>query len=314
MSDRDTEKDDQRHSEAGEPDLITDPEELALAESRNALRQFDIGMEILDEWLSSNGEFRLRISHLLILNRVILEGVNKFAGTFRATPIKIGGSVHLPPDPTQVPIFVEDFCDYINSNRSRSAIHLAAFALWRLNWIHPFADGNGRTARIVSYMLLSAGLGYRIPGIRTIPEQISENKQPYYRALESADKAFDEGTIDVSAMESLLEEKLATQLLQVHAAAKLTKKMPVRSTKTGAVAVKNIARSSFMEADVEYISSEGRYTPVYVINLPPTALTSQVSPQPQKGWVERNSALITAIATIISAVIAATITWLVTKK
>jgi hypothetical protein len=46
-----SENDSQRHSEAGEPDLITDPAELALAESRNALRQFDIGMEILDEWL-----------------------------------------------------------------------------------------------------------------------------------------------------------------------------------------------------------------------------------------------------------------------
>ena len=308
-----SEHDSQRHSEVGEPDLITDPAELALAESRNALRQFDIGMEILDEWLSSKREVRLKISHLLILNRVVLEGINRFAGTFRSTPIKIGGSSHVPPDPTQVPIFVEDFCEYINSNRSKSAIHLAAYALWRLNWIYPFADGNGRTARIVSYMLLCAGLGYRIPGTKTIPEQIAENKTPYYRALESADRAFEIGDIDVSAMEALLEEKLATQLLQVHESARQTKarnislRTPVHITNQG-------RRPATMEADVEYIRPDGHYTPVYVINLPPAALTFQTNPGPAKGWVERNSALITAIATILSAAIAGTIAWLVATR
>jgi fido (protein-threonine AMPylation protein) len=301
----------QRHSEAGEPDLITDPAELALAESRNALRQFDIGMEILDQWLTSKKEARLRISHLLILNRVVLEGINRFAGTFRSTPIKIGGSSHVPPDPTQVPIFVEDFCEYINSNRNKSAIHLAAYALWRLNWIHPFADGNGRTARIVSYMLLCAGLGYRVPGTKTIPEQIAENKTPYYRALEIADRAFESGVIDVSAMEALLEEKLATQLLQVHEAAKTAK---TRSWARNQVVPSPDRQPSTVEAGVEYIRPDGRYTPVYVINLPPAALTSSPAPGPAKAWAERNAALITAFATIVSAIIAASITWLALKK
>lgn len=307
------EDDTQRHSEAGEPDLITDPAELALAESRNALRQFDIGMEILDEWLSSKKEFHLKISHLLILNRVVLEGINRFAGTFRSTPIKIGGSSHIPPDPTQVPIFVEDFCEYVNSNRNKSAIHLAAYALWRLNWIHPFADGNGRTARIVSYMLLCVGLGYRIPGTKTIPEQIAENKSPYYRALERADTAFETGLVDVSAMEALLEEKLATQLLQVHEAARQVKTRGVSAGTPVRIVVQD-KQPSVVEAGVEYIRSDGRYTPVYVINLPPAALTSSSNPGPTKSWAERNAAFITAFATIVSAIIAATITWLAIKK
>jgi len=37
----------ERHSESSEPDLISDPQEVAAAEARNALRQFDVGMEIL---------------------------------------------------------------------------------------------------------------------------------------------------------------------------------------------------------------------------------------------------------------------------
>jgi Fic family protein len=88
--------------------------------------------------------------------------------------------------------------------------------MWRLNWIHPFTDGNGRTSRALSYLVLCVKLGYRLPGSRTIPDQISENKTPYYEALEKADKEFEKGTVDVSAMEELLSAMLATQLMEVH--------------------------------------------------------------------------------------------------
>src|ERR1700691_2453032 len=44
-----------------------------------------------------------------------------------------------------------------------NAIHLAAYILWKLNWIHPFADGNGRTARAVSYAVLCIKLDGLLP-------------------------------------------------------------------------------------------------------------------------------------------------------
>jgi Fic family protein len=49
---------------------------------------------------------------------------------------------------------VQSLCEYINDNW-QSTVHLAAYVLWKMNWIHPFADGNGRTARAVSYVVLS---------------------------------------------------------------------------------------------------------------------------------------------------------------
>ena len=85
-----------------------------------------------------------------------------------------------------------------------------------MNWIHPFADGNGRTSRILSYLVLCGRLGQSLPGTHTIPEQISENKDPYYQALEEADRHFKKGTINVSSMENLLEKYLANQLVQLH--------------------------------------------------------------------------------------------------
>ncbi|MBV9180292.1 MAG: Fic family protein [Acidobacteria bacterium] len=66
----------------------------------------------------------------------------------------------------------------------RSAFHLAAYVMWRLNWIHPFVNGNGRTTRAVSYYVLCAKLEVYIPGVTTVPELIGHNKDPYYKALE----------------------------------------------------------------------------------------------------------------------------------
>ena len=107
-------------------------------------------------------------------------------------------------------------CEYIQSLWSdRSPIHLSSYVMWRLNWIHPFVDGNGRTSRAVSYLVLCAKLGYRLPGTKTIPERIAEEKRPYYAALGQADKAWQEGRVDVSEMERPLESHLEAQLAEI---------------------------------------------------------------------------------------------------
>jgi Fic family protein len=145
-----------------------------------------------------------------------LDGLSSYAGVYRPAGIAIKGSKHTPPEAHLVPELVEDLCDYVNANWDRSPLHLASYVLWRLNWIHPFVDGNGRTTRAISFVVLCARLGYRVPGSNTIPEQISCDKNPYYEALELADAAYENGKkIDVSAMESLVGTLLAKQLAGV---------------------------------------------------------------------------------------------------
>jgi Fic family protein len=174
---------DDRRSEADEPVLITDPVELARHEAANALDQYDEGMAELERWLA--GKPRLKVSLVLSLHRLALDGINRYAGNFRPAGVAIRGSRHKPVAPADVPRYVEEMLQYVEDNWSRrTAIHLASYVLWRLNWIHPFSDGNGRTARILSYMVLCGRLGTRLPGTNTIPEQIAANKKPYYDALE----------------------------------------------------------------------------------------------------------------------------------
>lgn len=205
-----------RKSEAEIPPLIEDPIALAKKEAENALVQFDWGMEEVERWIAGD-QPRLRVSTLLDLHRKAMDGIDPYAGNFRPAGVAIRGSGHQPISGDDVPRYVEEMLDYIAANWSkRTATHLASYAMWRLNWIHPFADGNGRTSRMLSYMLLCGRLGYVLPGSRTIPEQISENKTLYYDALEAADAAYKQGSIEVSQMETLLENYLANQLVDIH--------------------------------------------------------------------------------------------------
>jgi Fic family protein len=88
--------------------------------------------------------------------------------------------------------------------------------MWRLNWIHPFADGNGRTSRITSYVVLCVKLGAVLAGLPTIPDQIVDNRKPYFHALDAADEAFAAGRIDLTEMEELLSSLLARQLTSIY--------------------------------------------------------------------------------------------------
>jgi len=146
----------------------------------------------------------------------------------------IGDSSHVPPPVDELAGYVDELCEYVNDHwNNRSALHLAAYIMWRLNWIHPFVDGNGRTTRAVSYYVLCCNLGFYLPGVTTIPELIATNKSPYYEALESADEAFKQGRIEVSKMERLLHDLLATQMVAALEYAKNPVARPSRAPALG---------------------------------------------------------------------------------
>lgn len=209
--------DKERHSEAAEASLIKDEDERARRESENAVAQFDMVLDLIEEVTRTERPFKLRVSAILSLHRKALEGLSAYAGTTRPGDVTIGKSKHEPPPAHRVPELLEEMCDYVNDNWSEaSPIHLCAYVMWRLNWIHPFVDGNGRTSRAVSYFVLCAKLGYVLPGHETVPEQIAADKEPYYVALEAADEQLENGEVDLSSMETLLDECIANQLLSTY--------------------------------------------------------------------------------------------------
>ncbi len=206
---------DDRHSHAEDAQLLSDPDEIARREAENGLRQFNLALQFVRSYVKDKDRpFKLRTGPILQLHKATLDGLHRLAGTYRNTPVTIVGSRHQPPEAAFVADEVQSMCEYVNDNwAAKSAAHLAAYVLWKMNWIHPFADGNGRTARAVSYVVFSVKLDSLLPGTPTIPEQIADDKQPYYKALELADIAWASDRIDVSALETLLSNMLAVQLL-----------------------------------------------------------------------------------------------------
>lgn len=209
--------DETRHSKAFDAQIITDPDELARKESFNTVAQYRAVSDMVESFLEPERPFKLRPSHLLHLHRVALDGISSYAGNFRPAGIEIGKSKHEPPPAHLVPELIEELCDYVNDKwNDKSPMHLASYVMWRLNWIHPFTDGNGRTSRALSYLVLCIRLKALLPGRVTIPEQIEQDRTPYYKALEVADQAWADGKIYLTAMKQLLASMLAKQLHAIY--------------------------------------------------------------------------------------------------
>lgn len=108
---------------------------------------------------------------------------------------------------------MDRFISFIHENWDNlSPTQLAGYGLWRLNWVHPFIEGNGRTARAVSYYLLCVRSGGLLPGRKTVPERIRETRGEYVAALREVDRVWHNGNLDLSPIESYLAELLEAQL------------------------------------------------------------------------------------------------------
>jgi Fic family protein len=92
----------------------------------------------------------------------------------------------------------------------------AAYALWRINWIHPFRNGNGRTARAFSYACLCLKVGVQLPGRMTVVDLIMANRERYEKSLRSADLSLEKTRMpDLQPMREFLFDLLQQQIASV---------------------------------------------------------------------------------------------------
>jgi Fic family protein len=121
--------------------------------------------------------FHVRQIHKLVLTRID----DQEAGQYRTLPVRIAGADYQPPEAWQVPGLMDEWGDWLNGPAlALHPVERAAQAHHRLAAIHPFIDGNGRTARLVMALLLIRS-GYPPTIILRI------NRRQYYRVLAQAD-------------------------------------------------------------------------------------------------------------------------------
>lgn len=188
-----------------------DPVLYARIQEQNLLRQYDLLTNCIEIGLAKGIEAFDKYT-LWCLNYVAVANIAQFGGRYREDPISVGD--HAPPHFKDVPDLMDRFFSNIHENWTLidHPTTFAAYALWRLNWIHPFVEGNGRTARAACYYLICMKHGQLLPGTKIVPERIRENREPYYAALRATDLAWNDGKLDVSVMAKYLEQLLKGQL------------------------------------------------------------------------------------------------------
>ncbi|MBI5078594.1 Fic family protein [Candidatus Saganbacteria bacterium] len=117
------------------------------------------------------------------IHRLVLEGIdNRYAGKYREVEVYISGSKYVPPQPQFLPGLMLDFSKWLVERQEQKDAHpvrFAAQAHFKLVDVHPFIDGNGRTARLVMNLILMK-YGYPI----AVFECEEEKRKEYYRALD----------------------------------------------------------------------------------------------------------------------------------
>ena len=133
------------------------------------------------------------------------------AGEYRPCPVRVGD--YEPPEHYRVNALMDDFVNVVNRRWSElEPVQLAAYVLWRLNHIHPFINGNGRTARAACYFVLCVKIGGWLGGRVTLPARLRSNGDEYVKALRSADAVEHAEQPDLAALRGLILRLLAEQL------------------------------------------------------------------------------------------------------
>jgi len=115
----------------------------------------------------------------------------------RLQDTRTGAQIYLPPPTEEVPHLLEDLAAWLAKASSDPPVLVrAALAHVMMAAIHPFADGNGRTARIVASLVMYRG-GFRHPQFTSLEEWWGQHSDDYYEAFSCLGPQWDE-TADVT--------------------------------------------------------------------------------------------------------------------
>jgi len=146
---------------------------------RNRARQFDF---LHTSFVVSEYSAGLEIDHefVCLLNAYAARYLSLQPGRYRRH-YNVTVGQHTPSEWPLVYEEMSDFIDTLHANWAAwSPVEAAAYALWGVNHVHPFAEGNGRTARALSYYVLCKKLRNWVPGRTTVVELIKTQHRAHH--------------------------------------------------------------------------------------------------------------------------------------
>lgn len=161
-----------------------------------------------------HGDFQINHRFIKELNFYAVHYLSSNPGEYRKQYVDISNTPHEPPAWEKVDQLMIDFLSELaDFDGASEPVLTAAYVLWRINWIHPFVQGNGRTARALSYFVLCQNLNMWLPGTKIIPESIRETRPEYCSILQRVDQSYQSnGAPDLAELTDYLQTLLTKQL------------------------------------------------------------------------------------------------------
>lgn len=131
------------------------------------------------------------VKNLLLAHRIMMEGLTKEAGVFRSGNVGVFAGdqlVHAGTPAKYVPELMAQLMTWLKESKYHPLVKSCLFH-YEFEYIHPFADGNGRTGRLWQSLILQKwnDLFAWLP-VETL---VHENQEEYYRVLQKADSVGD---------------------------------------------------------------------------------------------------------------------------
>jgi len=118
--------------------------------------------------------------------------------------------IYTPPSPLEVPHLMREFVNWLNKSKDVSIILVAGISQFQFVHIHPFIDGNGRTARLLSTLILYK-TGYDFKRLFTISEYYDKDRPLYYQAIQSVRNS----NMDMTVWLEYFVEGLRSQMSEI---------------------------------------------------------------------------------------------------
>ena len=171
-------------------EIIDKDEHKHFLKPEQEIRNYYMALNLLEEMLEERVPFSIEL--VLKVQAIVEKGASKEkigirgpmpAGMlFAVYDSETGIPEYIPPEYSDVPKLLQELVEYVNTTDDHPLI-IAAIVHYQLVTIHPFEDGNGRTARLLSGYILDY-YGYGFGGIGSLEEYFAYDPDEYYASLQ----------------------------------------------------------------------------------------------------------------------------------
>lgn len=177
-------------SEKQVAEVIEQDEHRHFLKPEQEVRNYFLALNFLEEKANKKEKFSKKL--ILDVQKLVEKGASKekigLRGSmppgvlFAVYDSRTGAPEYIPPEFCDIPMLLDELVEYVNTTDDHPLI-IAAVVHYQLVTIHPFEDGNGRTARLLSGYIMDIN-GYGFNGIGSLEEYFAYDIDEYYESIQ----------------------------------------------------------------------------------------------------------------------------------